>query len=276
MNIVQLHERVRFWVDIVSSARFESTDIDNAINIAISSKVRESYDQNMPLNKSDSFQRVQRIRDELGPLVKRIDKITAGSTLSNTFEEGKKVINISTYTNYGWLLSIQVKEFIDGDWYPLYPLSLDRKNIISLNPFRRVRTTPQSKYYYYEKNGKFVLEDELTTIYDIEIYYLAVPTIVNYGIEYGSGQSFGANNTYAISIEETVYAGTIYPIGTKFLMTTAKGFTITSGRVVYEFIETELRPTTHEEISRRAAINCLMTSGEFDRAKALREEIIAS
>ena len=71
MKIVQLHERVRFWVDVVASTRFESEDLDNAINVAIDNKVRESYDQSRPMNRSDAFQRVQRIRDELGPLVKK-------------------------------------------------------------------------------------------------------------------------------------------------------------------------------------------------------------
>ena len=33
MNIVQLHERVRFWVDAVASTRFDIADINNAIPI---------------------------------------------------------------------------------------------------------------------------------------------------------------------------------------------------------------------------------------------------
>jgi len=172
MNIIQLHERVRFWIDVVGSTRFESEDIDNALNATIDQKVRESYDQNRPMNRSDAFQRVQRIRDELGPLVK---KAINASGISVSGHE----ITI-TAEDYGWLLSLKVKAESDSVWYPAYPITYDRKNVVEKNPFRRVRNTPSSKIYYNEYDGKIeisMLND--ADINDAELYYLAVPAIVN-------------------------------------------------------------------------------------------------
>ena len=73
MNIVQLHDRVRFWIDTVASTRFESDDLDQAINAAIVDITDEKYDQSRLNHRGDSFQRTQRVRDELSNLVKPLD-----------------------------------------------------------------------------------------------------------------------------------------------------------------------------------------------------------
>ena len=271
MNIVQLHERVRFWVDTVASARFESEDIDNGLNIAIENKVRESYDSNRPMNNSDTFQRVQRLRDELGPLVK---KLTNGSGLTIIRVGTKNRIEVSnSIEDYGWMLSLQITD-VNGVEHPVYPLSYNRKNVISKSTYRRPRTVPNVKAYYIEEAGKINIHDTIGVLSDAEIYYLAIPKTVNYGIEYTSTKAFVAGNVlYAVT--PTVYNGVTYKIGGK--ITVVNGITsITSGTVVFDYVETELTATVHEEISRRAAINCLLTAGQGDKAKALREEIVSS
>lgn len=270
MNIVQSHERVRFWVDIVSSTRFESEDIDNALNTSIDNKVRESYDQNRPMNRSDSFQRVQRIRDELGPLVQ---KALNGSGIAIIDDH----ITYDDDIDFAHLLALRIR-FGDGGtdygWHPAYPTTYDRQNITSRNPFRRVRMTPQSKTYFNEEDGGINIFHDFPEITDAEVYYLKTPAIVNYGIEYTSSKTF-SNSDIVIAIEETVYAGTTYVIGQKFIIVTPN-LNITSGIVVHAFVECNVRSTTHEEIARRAAINCLLTAGENEKIKALREEIVAS
>ncbi len=281
MNIIQLHERIRFWVDVVSSTRFESEDIDNALNVTIDNKVRESYDQNRPMNRSDAFQRVQRVRDELGPLVKILG-VDDGSNDSELYISGTYNIRIAN-ERYGYLLALRIS-LVSGGWHPTYPITYDRKNIISRNPFRRVRMIPQSKIYYNEHGGTVMIGDPQSYIKlelpdgevmsNFELSFLMTPLIVNYGIEYTSSKTF-SNSDIVIAIEETIYAGTTYVIGQKFTIVTPN-LNITSGAVVHAFVECDVRSTTHEEIARRAAINCLLTAGENEKVKALREEIVAS
>ena len=267
MNIVQLHERVRFWVDIVASTRFDSQSIDNGINVAIDNKVRESYDQNMPMNRSDAFQRVQRVRDELGPLVKKIVKDSGLAITDN-------VVSLSdTVLDYGWLLAIRVKDTTNSAWHAVLPINHNRKNIVNRNPYRRVRSTPESKVYYYEENGTWIIDSSLGAFEDAEINYLATPAIVNYGIEYDSTKVFIINDQ-VIAVEETVYNTITYKIGDKITIVTGV-LSITSGLVVFSYIECDVRQTTHEEISRRAAMNCLTAARQYDKVNELRKEITA-
>lgn len=267
MNIVQLHERVRFWIDSVASTRFESQDIDNGLNSAIDSKVLESYDQNRPMNKPDAFQRTQRVRDILGILVTKADKDTTGFTLNGNF------ITIASTSNYQFLVSLGIK--IGTILYECLPLTYDRKNILYKNPYRKPRMTPSVRMYYNEVDGNIEISHAYSSaLTDFELYYLKTPTLVNYGIEYTSTKSFAQGNII-IAVEETVYDGVTYKIGEKITIDSSH-FTITSGLVVYSFVNCELRSFVHEEIARRAAINCLMTADQGDKAKLLREEITAS
>jgi len=267
MNVVQLHERVRFWVDIVSSTRFESEDIDNALNVASDNKVRESYDKGRFMNKSDAFQKVQRIRDELGPIVK---KLTEGSGLAISSD----LITIDSDISYRYMLSIRAKFGLSG-WHPCFPLTYNRKNVVERNPYRRVRTTPVSKVYYNEDtNGINISHNIPTALDDAEIYYLADPAIINYGIEYSSSKTF-TDGDVVYAVEETVYGGVTYKIGDAITIS-APTLSITSGLVVFDYVDCDIRASTHEEISRRGAYSCLITAGEIDKANQLMQEIMAS
>lgn len=269
MNIVQLHERVRFWVDVVSSTRFDWLDIDQALNITIDNKVRESYDQNRPLNKSDSFQRVQRIRDELNILVK---PLTIGNGLTLT---GNKITIDSSVTDYGWQLSLSIKETGGSNFRDVFPLPLNRKSRNISNPFRRVKLTPVPKSYYYEENGGIILDHPFDSISDVEIYYLARPATVYYGYEQGVGWTPGLGEDIDVIVVEEMHMNSMaYKMGTELQMTYPDQ--ILQGLIVYNFVNSELPDTLHEEISRRAAINLLMVGKEFDKAAELRKEIMAS
>lgn len=281
MNIVQLHERVRFWLDIVSSPRFESQDIDNALNVAIDSKIRESYDDKRPINRSDTFQRVQRLRDELGPLVKKLSLTDFDLVYNTTDKITELSFKSGKASDYGWLLSFRIK-FDNNGWKTVMPLTYNRKNTISANPFRRVRSTSDSYIYYHESSDSnndmkwLILHDYYATdtINDVEVYYLATGDNVNYGIEYDSSKVFNVDDII-IAVEETVYDSTTYTIGSDIKIS-GTNYSITSGKVVYGYTNPLIRSTAHEEISRRAAINLLLTAGLFDKARSLREEILAS
>lgn len=269
MNIVQLHERVKFWIDTVASTRFDSLDIDNGLNTAIDNKVLESYDQNRPMNKSDAFQRTQRLRDILGPLVAKATKDTSGFGLVGA----TNLITIASTSNYQFLVSLGIK--VGTIVYDCFPLTYDRKTVLAKNPYRKPRIAPNVKMYYNEIEGNLEITHAFSgQLTDFELYYIKTPALVNYGIEYTSAHTF-ANGNIVIAVEQTVYAGVTYKIGEKFTIANPN-LSITSGLVVYSFTECDLRSSSHEEIARRAAINCLMTAGQSEKAKLLREEITAS
>jgi hypothetical protein len=274
MNIVQLHERVRFWVDIVSSTRFDSQDIDNALNIAIDNKWRESYDQSRVMNKSDAFQRVQRIRDELGPLVRMVQESDSEITLSSN----EILINDE---KYGYLLALEVG-FGDEGMQPAFPMTHDRLIVNERNPYRRKRTSPNSKVYYYEQagieenegKGKIIIDHAFTSNpSDVNFYYLSQDNIVNYGTEYDGEQNHNVGDIF-IAVTNCTYRGTVYTIGSKFTILSSELDFV--GTAVKGYTECKIRPTTHEEISRRAAINCLLTAKEVEKANALRQEIMTT
>jgi hypothetical protein len=267
MNIVQLHERVRFWIDSVASTRFDSQDIDNGLNIAIDNKVLETYDKNRPMNRSDSFQRTQRVRDILGPIVAFANKSTTGFSLNTD------TITITSTTGYQYLVSLGIK--IGTTVYDCVPLTYDRKTVISKNPFRKPRMTPTVRMYYNELEGNITITHAyIGSLTDFELYYIKTPAIINYGVEYNSTHVFATGNK-VITVEETVYNAVTYPIGSEITIDTIH-LNITSGLVVYGYTECDLRSSVHEEISRRGAINCLISAKQGDKAKLLREEIIAS
>lgn len=267
MTIFELHERVKFWIDTVGTVRFEYFDIDNALNVAIDNKWQESYGSNRIMNHADSFQKIQRIRDELGAFVQRIT-LTSGLSLNTS--SGIKTI-VKSVTDYGYLLSLKVTS--ENGEFAGIPISLKRKNILHQNPFRSITSTLSRKCYYSELDGNIELIDNVGTISDVEMYYLATPNIVSYGAERTVGFVFDSTRE-VIAITNVSYGTSYKYSGDKFTITS--GTSIGSGKVIDGYVECNLRNTLHEEISRRAAINCLLTAGYFDKAKALQQEIMAS
>lgn len=267
MNIVQFHERVRFWIDVVGSTRFVSQDIDNALNIVIDNKLLETYGVGHFLNRDDGLQRTQRCREILGPIVEHADKNTSGFTFSSN--------QISIAQSVGYYILLSLGALIGTKVYECRPLHYSRKIGTSENPFRKPRMTPSVRMYYNELDGKIVITHAYSgSLTDFELYFLKKPNMVNYGLEYNSTHSFN-NNDVVIAVEETVYNGTTYKIGDEIIIVNPF-LTITSGLVVFSYTNCNLPLLTHEEISRRAAVNCLMTSGQGDKSKLLLSEIITS
>lgn len=267
MNIVQLHERVRFWVDSVASTRFEVSDINNALNTAIESKILETYDQVRPMNQSDSFQRTQRCRDILGPVVKKATQATSGFTIAGN------QISIAATSDYNLLLAITVT--LGTQQVECIPQTYDRKNRAWRNPFRVPRITPSPLAYYIEVDGGIeILHAQTANPTVFELYYLKKPRLVSWGTEYATGHDFTIGNV-VYAVEDTVYNAVSYVPGDEITIV-AGHLQITSGNVIFGYTDCELRSLVHEEIARRAAINCLMVAGQSDKAKLLREEITAA
>jgi len=271
MNIVQLHERVRFWIDSVASTRFESEDIDQAINNSMREIVDEKYDHSRLNHRGDSFQRTQRVRDELSDITKDLD--TDGTLSLQVLTDYARVYNFPD--DYRYLLSIAV--YVGTSMYNCWPLTHDRKNVIGSNPFRRVRQGMFPKCYYIESEGEIHIYHPFAVASPptkVAISYLAETSDVFYGYEKGPSDTIGDPVDCIVSLSPTEYNSVSYIVGAEFT-TTGAAASITYGLVVIDSVNPEINGYLHEEIAKRAAANCLLTAGNFEKYKAFKAEVLA-
>lgn len=286
MNIVQMHERASFLLDVVATGRMESEDIDNALNGEIEMVVREKYDQGRLNNRSDALDLTQRVRDELQPLYQTTDSGQSSFFAYPTVDGKNCLVGFAdflgqnqTVFNFRYLINMQVID-IDGKRYPCFPKTYNKRSVYKKSPFERPRKGDWPKFWYFESGTtamQWEIEMDLDSDSDLDVVlitYLMNPAIVSWGVEYDSGQTF-SNGTKLIAIEETVYAGSTYVIGEDITITTPN-FSITSGRVVRNFVNCDLAASLHEEISRRAAVSLLRSVKEFDKANAILQDTIAT
>lgn len=274
MNIVQLHERVRFWCDRVNSPRFDYTAIDNAINDGIKELVDEKYDASKSNHKGDSFQRTQRVRDELWSLVAKndtdTDLILAGNLITKASVDALS-------DRYKYLLAASAEFTGTAGTYtlPLFPLSYDRRNMIARNPFRRSSLGPMSLAYYIEsKEGIEIIGPEGINPDIVTLYYLKEPIAVRFGEE-KTGPFADLEVVIATSLT-AVYDSITYLLGDLITIVTAKGLSLTSGLAVHLYINSDIPETLHDEISVKAAVALLVVAEMDEKVKVLTEKIMAT
>lgn len=273
MNIVQLHERVRFWTDTVGSARFEPLDIDNALNTATNEIIDERYLPSRKLNKGNSFQRTQKVRDELSALVKVSDSDHIGQITFSHFNRYSLIPAASLPFDYKYLLAIATYDSA-GRQYNCWPITYDRINVIEDNPYRRIRLTPNVKQYYNESSEGIKIHTLLgATAVKAVIHYLSQHLEWHYGVEYGPGHNFVGGTEIIITSETAVYNGSTYLLG-RVVTITNPFLQLSSGTAIDFYTNSNINLALHEEIARKAAINALLSIKEFDKAKALFEHFI--
>lgn len=266
-----MHEQVRFWLDTVRSPRFEPEEIDRSINTVSESLMTEKYDQSRAVNNRDAFQRTQKLRDQLGKIVERWTQVD-GQIGILPGETGETIITINNPDNYRHMLMLEV--YAGTTRYHVYPLDYDKKGIIRRNPFRRPRLTPFSKVYHIEEDGKIiVVHTDGLVITEANLYCLRQFIPVKYGYEADNTHpGFSAGQQVIAAENPTVYNSTTYAIG-ELITFTVMPYTIDSGLVVADFVNCELSITLHEEITRRAAVNILRSTGDNERANQLMAEL---
>ena len=266
-----MHENVRFWLDTIRSPRQESEEIDKAIDIASDKIVDEKYTYASTFHTRDSFQKTQKVRDQLSILVKRLSQSKGGLTIPVPSTLGESHLVLANPEQYRHLLDIAV--FSGSTRYVCWPVDLNHRNLLDRNPFRKTRTGAFPKFYFSEEEGKIlVIHPEDIALNDAEIFILKYQRKAKYGFEadetYGG---FGAGKQIIVAEHGTVYSGNEYSIGD--LITIGGGITnITSGKVVYDFVNSELSVTLHEEITRRAAIEILRSTGQAEKVNLLIAE----
>lgn len=276
MNIVQLHDRVRFWIDTVSSTRFESDDIDLAINSATKEVVDEKYDHSRLNHNSDTIQKTQRIRDELGTLIKTVDTDGTPSMIEVSDPVGGNYVLVSNLPDdYKHLLSIAL--FAGSVKYDIDPLTYNRKNVVGKNPFRRVKSGIFNKLYHIESDQgiKIFHPFQYAAPTKVELDYLSDPVDVFYGYEKTAGDSLGLDTPFITTLSPTSYKSVEYKSGTA-LVTDGVTQVLDYGNAVIDFVNPDINGFLHEEIAKRAAAGCLLTAGDYEKYKTLKAETLAT
>lgn len=270
MNIVQIHEAVRFWLDTVRSPRQDSIEIDRAINLTIDSLVNEKYEQATALHPNDAFQKTQKVRDQLGKLVERLTVANGKVTIAAPAIPGESVITYTNPDSFRHLLSVVV--FTPTSRYPCFPIDYNHKTVVQRNPFRRPRIGKYSKFYHTEEEGKtLILHPETIVLSEAELFVLRDFISCVYGFEADQTKSFGAGEQVIVAKKGTVYAGVEKNIG-DVITIVAPNLAIDSGLVVYDFVNCELSVTLHEEIARRTAVQILRSTSQVEKVNMLMAE----
>lgn len=275
MNIVEQFERIKFWLDVVASPRFDISQIENALNDALFSVVDSKYESSQKQLSQDSFQRTQKIRDQLSKLISTPADWLAGGTADVEAFQNTYTVNLIGEPKYRYLLCVRAKSAFSGDIFNIWPLTYNRKNLITDNPYRKPRATFFGKWYYIEKGTDLIIYSPTgeTTI-TVEVYYLKDPEKARWGHEYTSTKNFTQGNI-VIPLNEVVYATQTYKLGQQFTIA-ATPVAITSGKVLFDHEETDLNHQIHESICRVATLNLLLTTRETDKYKELKEKMMIS
>jgi len=275
MNIVEQFERIKFWLDVVASPRFDISVIENALNDALFSVTDSKYESSQKQLSQDSFQRTQKVRDQLSNLVATPEGwIDGGAAVVEPFQN-TYTVSLTSEEKYRYLLCARGKSVLTTNIFNLWPLTYNRKNMVTNNPYRKPRSTFFGKWYYIEKGSDLIIYTPTTeTTITVEVYYLKNPDKARWGNEYTSAKQFIQGNV-VIPLETTVYGNQTYKLGQNFTIASTP-LTITSGKVLFDHEETDLNQQTHEAVCRIAALNLLLTTRETDKYKELKEKMMIS
>lgn len=276
MNIVQLFNKTDFFLDSERSPRFEPAQKSKAINTAINDILLDRYDNIKRNNreKDYAFQTAQRLRDELYTLVRYMADISAN---------GDFILQANFPADYMFLLLMEAS--ISGQIINTIPLTYDELSVVQLSPFARPSISYPQRIYRIESNeGVKVIYGSVGRLLSANIYYIKRPAIVSIGTEVNDGNTTFLSNTPIIAYVPTVlnlYKSGIfwqqyslaeeekYTVGT-LGEDSAKVYT---GIVYYNFTETDLPETLHEEICRIAAKILSGNVENYNRQMSLDKDI---
>lgn len=253
MNIVELHRKMDLRLDRPRSTRYRSDDRDSAINTATQRIIRDRYD-NIRNDTGYSFESVQRLRDELRPLI----------TVANLTPAG----NILTYpADYLHELLLQVT--VDGTQAGSTPTFYDELEEIKKNPFE----SPDIDHFYHLETGGFNVEVFFGTYGNFTagtLHYIKQPVPVFRGTTSITAGPLvlTVGTLYYVESGPVTHNSVTYQTGQTF---TAVNNTLNGPGSVIVIVNSELPDNMHEELVRVAAS---VLSG--DQMEPARKQIIES
>jgi len=248
MNIIEMIERIKSYLDIVSSPRHDYVSYETNIYTAINQIVNDRFDavKKNRQQKGYAFESIQRLRDELYTLV--IDSYAIVPV-------GGIIRSINYPTDLRFIIG--VKFIINGDRYIANPISYNQEKELETDPYLRPRLNEPYRVYYIESaNGLKAKFGSSGAFTNSEIDYLKDPAKVSVGIRWDSTHNFVVGNV-VIAVEPTVYNSVAYDPG-EYITIVAGFLAITSGLVCIGYVNCDLPTVLHEEI-------CKIASGLFEK-----------
>jgi hypothetical protein len=264
MNIVQIHQKTKFYLDSVRSPRFPHQTIDKAINTAIHTIVNDRYDSIRKADREGTFQVSQRLRDEIYTLV------YPGTV---TPVPGTKRFDIkAAYPEY-WLLA-SMKVTISGKEINTIPLTYDEHNVVENNPFARPSIEYPERVYRIEAyDGVTINHGAIGNLSSGSVYFIKEPITANLGTIVDSGY-IDAGTTVICYMDGVLEDGPTNYItlleGDEYIPSNQT--LVISGIFVINHTNCDLPSMLHEEVCKEAAKVLSGTVENYDRVKDLDQQ----
>ncbi len=268
MNPIVMKQRIEFYNDLTRAPRFTFQEINIAVNDAMAEfKAKEMgyEDQRNPEN----FQWVQRITDNLYPLIK---------TSSPTITDGAVVVgkyysfiptSLSLPADYDTFVMLQY--VVAGVTNYARPMTFNKLGPMWNDSFTHATN---DKAVYNANTGSITLWRGPTgTVSSATLTYIKIANTFSIGqdnqIIITAGTLTNAITYYAL--EQSVYAGTTYYMGQ---IITGTGAALTSGSVIAVSNTTscEYPESVHEQLCKRASEKLLSAIGMYDASAAIQAQ----
>jgi len=242
MNILQLHDMVKFWIDEYGSPRQEDYQIDQALWSSAKAITEERYDHSKQNHMGDSIERTQRVRDELYTLVYKTPFTTPGN-LSIT----DNLISADQFPEiYKYLLALEVLAKPTGDpeagdeWHLCESVPIDwKRDWLTRNPYRKPKTGAFERQYYEQTIEGFRIHSDVPALNHARLTYMKEPE-ENY-IGQDRIPYVPTVDTPIISTGNITYLGDPYTRGD--MLTIPAGGTWTGEKALVFFVDTDLQLT---------------------------------
>lgn len=258
MNIIQIHERVYFYLDRSRTARFYRWQVTQALREAIKLEVDETLGSEMlDPSKPKFFEATQKIRDKLNTIIKSLVIVPT-------------VNNIAYPADYYRLITIECT--IAGKVKYSRPTTYGMLGPLKENPFRK--PTNLKPYHVENATGYEIQRDATGTFSTSTMMYIKNWAQVSIGQEadlISAGAGVLVNTTAYIATEVSVHNSVTYQPGDQF---TSANTNLTSGQViaVSKITNCDLPIITHESIAKTAASILQGTLKNFDSSAYLEKE----
>ena len=263
MNVVEMHNRLEFYLDKVKSPRFK-TDIhyDQALNIAMNDVINDRYD-NIKVRKRYAFEIVQRIKDELAPLI-----VTDLPLVP--------VLTALTYpANYLHELGLRIT--IDGIDVPSRAITYNERNVIDKNAF--TDATSDEVMHFSTSVGVNVEFPVTSAFTAARLSYIRIPKTIFRGttLIVAGPAVLVVGATYFVNLGPVTATTSLgvqtFNTGDTFIPTTTA--LIGVGNVI-EIQNCELHFSVHEEVTKIAANHIEKSVEDFNKAAAVQQEVMRS
>lgn len=260
MDVVQMHNRIEFYIDKSKSPRFQSSfHYDQSLNIAQDALIQDKYD-NIKQHKEYAFQVFQKVRDDLRTIVKNVNITPVG--------------NLIVYPP-DYLYEVGLAVTIGGVQYSSSSITYNQVNIQDNNSFTEQAVDEPT--HIEDQNGITVMFGTSNAVFSsAKLSYISIPPVI------AKGEVNITQGPFVLVVGQTYYVtvagvtttingvpGTTVPINTDFV---AEVSSFTGAGTVIQIVNCILPSSCHEELCKRASQILVMTVDAVNKSRSLDAE----